>query len=222
MLNEKAKILKILLREGLKLKLLNIFIIFLLILQHIYSYSSSNLKFNKIENKINYLNARIDFLNLEIEKINSLMFKTKTLISKKELFTTALQERLNELSICGNHIKIRSANFRLIKWFYTYLKKLTSQQKYLNHQIEIVSYEIKKSNLDNEATILKQLVENLAQENCNHLICSINKLINKIDDLQEFFRQITKEKCELINEIDRLKEIIISSEKEFSECCCWI
>ena len=203
------------------MRILNIFILLLLILYPIFSYSKSNSKFNEIENKINYLNNRIVFLYFELGKVQQIIFRTNALISKKESFTNELQERFSSLCNC-REIKIRSADFRLQKWLFTFFKKIKSQKKHIIHRMCLAECEINKSNLGNEAACLKIEAENLERDGCGFLICSIEKLLARIYSLQNSYEELKKEECILISRIEEIKETISISRSKFCVGCCWI
>lgn len=204
------------------MRILNILILLLLISYPIFSYSNANSKFNKIENKINYLNSRIVFLYFELEKAQQTIFRTNALISKKENFTAELEERLDSLCNCGKEIKIRSADFRLQKWLYAYFKKIKSQKKHIIHRMSLAEYEMNKSNLDEETTYLKTQAENLNEDECRFLVCSVDKLLNRICNLQDTYTELKKEECSLLERIEEIKETICTTRNKFCEGCCWI
>ncbi|MDR3647077.1 MAG: hypothetical protein P4L22_06060 [Candidatus Babeliales bacterium] len=204
------------------MRVLNIFLFAFLVLNSNISYSKANSEFNKIEDKINYLNKRIGFLYFEFSKAEQLIFRTNALITKKEHFTAELYDHLNSLNDCGKQIKINSADFRLQKWLYTYSKKLKSQKKHIIKDIVRAEYETTKSNLENEAICLKQHAENLDQDSCGFLICSINKLLSTIDTFHEYYSRLKKEEEDIICRIDELREAALAGRRELSNCCCWV
>jgi chromosome segregation ATPase len=204
------------------MRILNIFILLLLMFYPTSSYSKSNSKFNEIENKINYLNNRIVFLDFELGKAQQIIFRTNALIAKKESFTSELEDRLNSLSDCGNEIKIRSADFRLQKWLFTFFKKIKSQKKHIIHRMCLAGCEITKSNLDNEAACLKTEAESLTQDSCGFLTCSIDQLLTRINFLQDSYTKLKKEECCLISKIEELENTITTSRNKFCGYCCWI
>jgi hypothetical protein len=160
-------------------------------------------------------------LYFELEKAETLMFRTTVLITKKERFKYELEEKLDSLRHCKKKSKKKSADFRMQKWLYINSKKLKSQKKHIIKDMQNAKCEINKTNLHDEIACLQKHAEDLDSNDCGFLICSIDKLITRIESLLNLYDKLKEEECQLVSKIDEIREATMCA-KHDSGCCCWV